>query len=116
MDYVAHMQGMLKVLGCYRPPRYESRDIVVNGVKQGVMYTLSIKGIPTEDGPKIMSLHVETRRESTKEAIQETARLAILHLAMRHAAELRTHGVPPLPGGQRDSWRGPGHAASPGGG
>jgi hypothetical protein len=89
MDYVAHMQGMLKVLGCYRPPRYESRDIVVNGVKQGVMYTLSIKGIPTEDGPKIMSLHVETRRESTKEAIQETARLAILHLAMRHAAELR---------------------------
>ena len=84
MDYVAHLEEMLKVLGCYRPPVYVSRDHAVNSVTQGVIYTLTVTN---EDEP-IRSFSFATRRESSEEAIQETARLAVLHLARVHATEL----------------------------
>jgi hypothetical protein len=90
MDYVVHLQQILRVLGCYRPPVYMSRDNVVNGVKNGVIYTLTLYRIASEEDGASKSFAFQTRRESMEEAIQETARLAILDLARDQAAELAT--------------------------
>jgi hypothetical protein len=89
MDYQTHMEQMLQFLGSYHSPVYGSRDNFINGLKHGVIYTLTLDPILKGDETTVMPVSFETRRDSEQEAIQETARLALLHLANHHAAELK---------------------------
>ncbi|KAK1649945.1 hypothetical protein QYE76_067750 [Lolium multiflorum] len=90
MDYQTHMEEMLQFLRSYHSPVYGSRDNFINGVKHGVIYTLTLDPILKGDETTVMPVSFETRRDSEQEAIQETARLALLHLANHHAAELKS--------------------------